>query len=289
MYDPQLIGQAVISGVLMGFLFALVAVGLSLIYGMMDLVNFAHGEMVALGMFVTFWIWKFTNIEPLLTLPLTAMLIGLVGVLAYKLLVRRLLKAPLAAQMFGTFGLSVFLIGGMQFVFSAAHRMPRPGIMSGSIELVGIFLPRGQLISGAIALLCFGFLYLLLNRTETGQAILATAQDCQAASLMGINTELMYTISWGIAGVFAGIAGSLLSNMFSVFPNSGFPWAMAAYVAVVLGGFGSVTGAFIGSVLVGIIQISSSILILPQFKLIILYSIFILILFVRPKGLMGVS
>lgn len=289
MSDPQLIGQAVISGVLMGFLFALVAVGLSLIYGMMDLVNFAHGELVALAMFATFWIWKFLNVDPLIVMPLTAILVGLVGVLIYKVLVRRLLKAPLAAQMFGTFGLSVFLIGGMQFVFSAAHRMPRPGVMSGSVEIAGIFLPRGQLISGVIALLCFGFLYWLLNKTETGQAILATAQDRQAASLMGIDTELMYTLSWGIAGIFAGIAGSLLSNMFSVFPNSGFPWAMSAYVAVVLGGFGSVTGAFIGSILVGVIQISSSILILPQFKLIILYSIFILILFVRPKGLMGIS
>jgi branched-chain amino acid transport system permease protein len=273
----------------MGFLFSLVAVGLSLIYGMMDLVNFAHGEMVALGMFTTFWIWKYTEVEPLVIVPITAVVIGILGVLIYKLLISRLLKAPLAAQMFGTFGLSVFLIGGMQFVFGAAHRMPRPGLMTGSLEVMGLILPYARLVSGAIALLCFGFLYFLLNRTETGQAILATAQDRQAASLMGINADLMYTLSWGIAGIFAGVAGSLLSNMFSVFPNSGFPWAMAAYVSVVLGGFGSVTGAFIGAILVGVIQIASSILILPQFKLIILYSVFVIILFVRPKGLMGVS
>jgi branched-chain amino acid transport system permease protein len=289
MYDPQLIAQAFISGVLMGLLFALVAVGLSLIYGMMDLVNFAHGEMVALGMFTTFWIWKYTELEPLIIVPFTAIVIGVLGILIYKLLIRRLLKAPLAAQMFGTFGLSVFLIGGMQFVFSAAHRMPTPGLMAGSLEVLGVFLPRGRLISGVIALVCFGFLYFLLNKTETGQAILATAQDRQAASLMGINAELMYTLSWGIAGIFAGIAGALLSNMFSVFPNSGFPWAMAAYVSVVLGGFGSVTGAFVGAILVGVIQITSSILILPQLKLIILYTVFVVILFVRPKGLMGVS
>lgn len=287
MFDPLLLSQAIISGIMVGFLFALIAVGLTLIYGMMDMVNFAHGEFLLIGMYTTYWLWKLFGFDPFLTLPVCALVVGLVGLLVYKSLVRKVLKAPMVAQMFSTFGLSVFVSSFIQFLWQPVFRTTRPGLLAGRVEIFGIIFTRLHFMMGVVGVIGFLFVYLLLTKTETGRALQATAQDRQAASLMGIDAEKMYALTWVIAGACTGVAGGLLANIYAAHPAAGFDWALAAYVVVVLGGFGSVPGALLGAMIVGVVEIVSGVFIGTRFKLMIVYLLFLVVLLLRPHGLLG--
>ncbi len=190
--------QSVVSGILMGFVYALIAAGLSLIFGLMEIVNFAHGEFLMLAMYGTFWAWALWSVDPLLSLPLTTAALFGVGVLTYKGIIRWILEAPMLAQIFATFGLAVFLRSAAQFIFGVDFRLIRNPWIQGRISLGGLFIGLPQLTASLAALAAFGFLYWFITRTETGLALQATAQDRQAASLMGINTERMFALGWGI-------------------------------------------------------------------------------------------
>lgn len=287
MPDPQFLAQVALSGFMVGLLFALVAVGLTLIYGMMDLVNFAHGEMLVVGLYTTYWISQLFDIDPLWTLPACAIISGLLGILVHKFLIRHVLRAPMVAQMFSTFGLSVFIISTTQFLWGPIYRSTTPGILAGRIDFFGLLIGRAQFASGMIAFLGFAFVYFLLTKTEIGRALQATAQDRDVAALMGIDTEVMFSLTWAIAGACAGVAGGLLANTYAAYPNAGFIWAMAGYVVVVLGGFGSIPGALVGAIIVGLVQIFSGVFIGSRYKFMIIYLLFLLVLFIRPQGLFG--
>lgn len=287
MFDLSIFIQATITGIFVGFLFALVAVGLTLIYGMMDMVNFAHGEMVLVGLYTAYWLWKLFGVDPLLSVPIAVLTGGATGLLAYRFLVRNVLKAPMVAQMFSTFGLSVFIASSFQFLWGPVFRTTRPGLASGRMELFGILFSRAHVIMGVVALVGFIFVYVLLNMTETGRALQATAQDKQAASLMGIDTEKMFALTWAIAGACVGVAGCLLANIYPAHPSAGFDWGLGAYVVVVLGGFGSVPGALLGAIAVGVVQVLSGVFIGTRYKIMLTYVLFLSVLILRPYGLLG--
>jgi branched-chain amino acid transport system permease protein len=279
--------QGIVSGLLMGFVYALIAAGLSLIFGLMEIVNFAHGEFLMLAMFSTYWAWALWRLDPAVSLPLTAAALFLLGFATYHGLIRWVLGAPMLAQIFATFGLAIFLRSAAQAIWGADFHLVKDPLVQGRISLGGIFIGLPQLVASVGALLAFVFLNWFISRTETGLALQATAQDRQAASLMGINTEWMFALGWGIGAACVGVAGALLTIFFYVFPDVGASFALLAYVTVALGGFGNVPGTLVAGVVVGLIEVLGGLLIAPALKYVAVFVLYLLVVLWRPQGLFG--
>ncbi|MBI4011177.1 MAG: branched-chain amino acid ABC transporter permease [Candidatus Rokubacteria bacterium] len=282
----EIVAQSLVSGLLMGFVYALIAAGLSLIFGLMEIVNFAHGEFLMLAMFATFWAWSLGHLDPLVTLPGAAALLFVLGVLVYKGIISRILGAPMLAQVFATFGLAIFLRSGAQFLWTPDFRLVQNPWVSGRLSLFGLFIGTPQLTAALAALAAFALLYGFITRTETGLALQATAQDRQAAALMGIDTERMFALGWGLGAACVGVAGALLANFFYVFPDVGAVFALIAYVTVALGGFGNVPATLAAGVCVGLVEVLVG-LWAPAFKYVGVFVLYLAVVLVRPQGLFG--
>ena len=224
----EVLVQGLVSGLLMGFVYALIAAGLSLIFGLMEIVNFAHGEFLMGAMFATFWAWALLKLDPLVSLPLTVLLLALFGLLVYHGLIRWILGAPMLAQIFATFGLAIFLRAAAQALWGADFRLVKGPLVDGRISLAGIFIGLPQLVASVGALCAFGLLYWFIRKTETGLALQATSQDRQAAMLMGIDTQRMFALGWAIGAACVGAAGALLAMFFYIFPDVGATFALLA-------------------------------------------------------------
>ena len=280
--------QALVSGLLTGFVFALIAAGLTLIFGVMEIVNFAHGEFLMLSMYLSYFLHTFLRLDPLLALPLNAAALFALGVIVYYALIRRVLKAPMLAQIFATFGLGVFLQNLAQFLWRPDFRTLGETWVSGRrIALAGVFVSGPQLAAAAGAVVTTALLWWLLSRTSTGRALLATAEDKQAAALMGIDPDRMFALAWGIGAACVGVAGALLSTFHYVFPQVGSQFALIAFVAVALGGFGSVLGAFAGGIAIGVVESLSGVFIEPALKNLFVFAIYLIVVLARPRGLLG--
>lgn len=283
----EILLQTLASGVLIGLIYALVAIGLTMIFGVMDIVNFAHGEFLMLGMYSTFWLFALYALDPLVTLPLTVLMLFALGVLLYRTVIVKIINAPMLSQIFATFGLMYLLRGAAQFLWKSDFRSIENSAVSGSVKLLGIQLGQPQLVAGVGAVLVTGIIWYFLNRTRLGAALEATAADKDAARLMGIDSHKMFSLAWGIGAACAGAAGVLLSTFFPIFPDVGANFILLAFVVVNLGGFGSVTGAFWAGILVGVIEVMGGLLLGPQYKLAIVLVLFLGVLMFRPQGLMG--
>jgi branched-chain amino acid transport system permease protein len=283
----EIIAQAVASGLLLGAVYALIAAGLSLIFGLMEIVNFAHGEFLMLAMFTAFWLYALYAVDPLVSLPLAALLLFAIGVATYYGIVKRVLRGPALAQIFATFGLAVFLRGLAQFLWTPDFRVVQAPLVAGRLNVFGLFLGIPQVVASVGALLAFAALFLFLSRTETGQALLATAQDRQAAQVMGIDTDRMFALGWGIGAACVGVAGVLLANFYYVFPDVGAVFALLAYVTVALGGFGSILGALVAGIIVGLVEHLAGLLISPSLKYAAVFALYLAVVLIRPRGLFG--
>jgi branched-chain amino acid transport system permease protein len=283
----DLILQAIISGILMGLIYALVAVGLSLIFGLMEIVNFAHGEFLMLAMFATFWLWAVFGLDPLISLPLVAAMLACGGILVHFGIIRRLLSAPMLAQVCGTFGLAVALRAGAQFLWTPDFRTITSPMSAGRVEIGPVFIGQPQLVAGLICLFAVAALWAFITRTDTGLALQATAQDRQAAAVMGIPTERMWALGWAIGLGCVGIAGCLLSTFYYIFPEVGVNFALLAFVAVALGGFGSIIGSLVAGVLIGLTESLGGLLLDPSYKTLIVFGLYLGVVIVRPMGLFG--
>jgi branched-chain amino acid transport system permease protein len=297
----MIILDALLQGILMGLLFALVALGLTIIFGMMDIVNFAHGEFLMIGMYTTYWTSLLLHIDPLITLPASAIVGMLLGLASYYWLVRYLLRGPMIAQLFGTFGLMLFLRYLAQFLFGIDYRIIQKGLLVGktlSLEIpyLGIFrLDWTKLSAAILSLIAFLLVYYLLHRTKLGKALRATALNREAANYMGIKTERMNALAWMIGGGTVGIAGGLIVNFWYVYPTVGLLFVMIAFASVAMGGFGSIKGAFFAGVLIGVIEmlfpvfghLIGSDFLGPHFKFTIVYFAYFVIVVLRPQGLFG--
>ncbi|MTJ81361.1 MAG: branched-chain amino acid ABC transporter permease [Telmatospirillum sp.] len=282
-----LLTQVLLSGVLIGLIYALVAIGLTLIFGVMDIVNFAHGEFVMLGMYGAFWGVAYLALDPLVTLPLTALLLFAIGVLVYRLVIRKILAAPMLSQIFATFGLMILLRGMAQFLWKPDHRLVSHSLVEGRLTVMGLQFGGPQLVAGAGAVIVTAAVWLFLNRTRLGAALEATAIDREAATLMGIDTGRMFALAWGIGATCAGVAGVLLSTFFPIFPEVGANFILIAFVVVVLGGFGSVAGAFLAGLIVGEVEVLGGFLVGPAYKTALVLTLLLLVLLIRPRGLLG--
>jgi branched-chain amino acid transport system permease protein len=279
--------QTLASGVLIGLIYALVAIGLTMIFGVMDIVNFAHGEFLMLGMYSTFWLFALYALDPMVTLPLTVLMLFAFGVLLYKGLIVRIVNAPMLTQIFTTFGLMYLLRGVAQFLWKPDYRSIQHSSVSGTVKLLGVQLGQPQLVAGVGAVVVTALVWYFLNHTKLGAALEATAADKEAARLMGIDSHKMFSLAWGVGAACAGAAGVLLATFFPIFPDVGANFILLAFVVVNLGGFGSVTGAFWAGMLVGIIEVMGGLLLGPQYKLAVVLVLFLAVLMFRPQGLMG--
>jgi branched-chain amino acid transport system permease protein len=293
--------DALLQGILMGLLFALVALGLTIIFGMMDIVNFAHGEFLMIGMYTTYWTSLLLHIDPLITLPASAIVGMLLGLASYYWLVKYLLRGPMIAQLFGTFGLMLFLRYLAQFLFGIDYRIIQKGLLVGktlSLEFpyLGIFrLDWTKLSAAVLSLIAFLLVYYLLHRTKLGKALRATALNREAANYMGIKTERMNALAWMIGGGTVGIAGGLIVNFWYVYPTIGLLFVMIAFASVAMGGFGSIKGAFFAGILIGMIEMLFPMFghltgwdfFGPHFKFTVVYFAYFIIVVLRPQGLFG--
>jgi branched-chain amino acid transport system permease protein len=283
----EIILQTVMSGLLMGFIYALVAAGLSLIFGLMEIVNFAHGEFLMLSMYAAFWFYVAFGLDPLFSAPLCIAILFALGVATHYGVIRQILDAPMMVQITATFGLAIFLRSLAQFLWSPDFRSIADPIVAGRLEVMGIFIGLPQLVASAGCLAAFGALHLFIHRTETGMALQATAQDREAASLMGIRIDRMYALGWGVGAGCVAVAGVLLTNYYYIFPEVGLIFALIAYVAVAMGGFGSLLGALVAGVLIGLVEALGGLLIDPAYKYVIVFLMYLGIVLLRPQGLLG--
>jgi len=283
----QLLAQTILSGLLIGLVYALVAVGLTLIFGVMDIVNFAHGEFLMLGMYASFWGYALFRLDPLFTLPFTALGLFAVGVLLYRLVIRRIIDAPMLSQVFATFGLMILFRGLAQFLWRPDFRSVDRTVVEGHLAFAGLQLGLPQVTAGVGAVATTGAVLWFLRRTRLGAALEATAADREAAALMGIDGQKMFALAWGIGAACAGVAGALLSTTYPVFPEVGASFILIAFVLVALGGFGSVAGAFWAGILVGVVEVVGGFLWDPAYKMVLVLSLYLLVVWFRPQGLLG--
>jgi len=283
----ELLVQLLVSGLGMGFIFALIAIGLALIYGVVGVVNFAHGEFLMVSMYASYLGFSLGGLDPLVTLPFVAIGMFGFGVAVYYVLMRRVLGAALHAQIFATFGLMVFMQAAAQFIFGADYFAIDHSLLSGALHLGPITLPLPQMAAGVGALLCSTTLYFFVFRTGPGRALRAVSQDRVAALTMGIDADRMNALAWGLASSCVGVAGSLLSNFYYVFPRVGAVFVLVAYVTVALGGFGSISGALVAGVIMGVLQVLSGFFLESALKFVPVYLLYLAVVLLRPKGLLG--
>ena len=243
------------AGLLIGMVLAIVALGLTIIFGVMDIVNFAHGEFLMIGMYTGLLTAQSTGMDPLFTLPVAAIVGFLLGVLCYFGFIKFLLRGPMIAQLLGTFGLMLFLRNLALLIFGSEDRAVHHGILVGkSFDIgMGIIMPATKLAAAGLSVVAFWGIWLLMNRTKIGKALTATALNAQGARYMGIPTERMNALAWGIGVGSVTVAGALIVNFWSVNPFIGLLFTMIAFAIVALGGFGSVPGAFFAGIVVGMI------------------------------------
>jgi branched-chain amino acid transport system permease protein len=286
----QTILQVALSGLLMGLIYALVAAGLSLIFGLMDVVNFAHGELLMLAMYATFFINAGLGLDPLVQLPIVAALMFGVGVVVYRGLIARALSVQFnrgMVQIFVTFGLAIFIRGAAQLAFGGDFRSIGKGWLAGrTVSLGGVFAPLPQLAAGAVCLVGFGAL-LAIGRTEFGRALEATREDRDAVALIGIDRDRIFALGWGLGTAAVGVAGAMLASFYYVSPDVGANFALIAYVTVALGGFGSMMGALVAGLLIGEVEAITAQILEPSLKQLGMFAIYLAVLMFRPRGLFG--
>jgi branched-chain amino acid transport system permease protein len=285
--SEQLLLQLVLSGLGMGFIFALVAIGLTLIYGVMDVVNFAHGEFLMIAMYASYLSYRTWGLDPLVTLPFIVAAMFVFGVFVYYVLIRRVMGSKLNAQIFASFGLMVFLQALAQFIMGADYFAIPNTLLSGVLNIGGLVLPVPQLAAIVGASTATALLYWFVFRTRMGRTLRAAAQDRQAAATLGVNVDLMYALAWGIGAACVGVAGSFLSNFYSVFPRVGAVFVLVAYVVVALGGFGSIHGALVAGILIGLLQVLAGFFVSSELKFVPVYLLYLVVVLLRPRGLFG--
>lgn len=287
----QALGQNLAFGILVGALYGLVALGLSLIFGVTKFLNVAHGELVMFGGYACFWAFSLFGIDPFLSLPITMFLLFIIGAILYKVVFSHTVKlteeSKIKNTMLVAFGLSVILQNLALRFFSADERGITTSYFSTSFTLLGIRLPIIKLASLAIALIFLLALQLFLKKTYMGKAIRATTQNWEAASLMGIDIHKVYLLSFALGAAIAGAAGALVSINYSIQPGMGIGWTMKALIVLVLGGLGNIPGTIIGGLILGLTESATSFFINSNYREVAGLVLFILVLVFRSSGFFG--
>ena len=281
--------QALISGILIGGVYALIGIGLTLIFGVMRIINFAHGELLMLGMYAAYYLFALLHVDPFLSVVIVAPLLFLFGALLQKTILNRALQALPQNQILLTIGIGLILSNAVMLAFTSDYKILTTTYSSASVSAGGISISTPLLISFAITGAITAALYWFLLKTDTGQAIRATAQDREAAQLMGIDVRRMSILAFGLGSALAGTAGALIAPTYYIFPQVGGVFTLKAFVITVLGGMGSVVGATLGGVLIGVAESVGGVYVGAGWKDVVVFVLFLVVLLVRPSGLLGKS
>ncbi len=276
---------SVIDGLLLGFIYGLAAMGLTLIFGVMEVINLAHGPIMALGMFGVYYLSMEMGLNPYLALILVAVLGMVLGLVIYGIAVHRILDAPELSSLLATFSVNMMIIGlGTAFFTTSPYNVE---FSMGSLSLGPIILPWNRVASAIIAVAATALLYFFLYRTPPGKAIRAVSQNRDAAELMGIPSTTMLALSFGIGSMLATVAGGLVATLFSFTILSGATYELKSFVIVVLGGLGNPAGALVGGLILGVMEGVIPVFIETSWVPVIEMVLFVLILLVKPQGLLG--
>ena len=281
------IAQAVVNGLLIGGIYALVSIGVSLIFGVVKIVNFAQGEFVMMGMYISFFLATNFGIDPLVSLAVSMPALFVVGVLLQHFLIRRVLALGDMPQIFLTFAVSLLLLNLALLLFSANYRTVQTSYSDLAIQIGGIYVALAKLIAFVVAMLLSALLWLFLHTTDLGKAMRAAAQNRDVATLMGINPDRVFCVAVGVALALAGAAGSLLMPFYPAYPMVGQVFVLMAFVAVVLGTLGNISGALIASLMMGVAESLGIQFVGADSGLIVVFAMLLLTLALRPSGLFG--
>jgi len=287
----QPIAQNLVFGILVGALYGLAAVGLALVFGVTKFLNVAHGELLMLGGYVSFWLFNLWHVDPFLSLPLAIVSLLVIGAIVYKLLFSRMVKLAEGAKIQNTmlvgFGLGLIL-QNLALRFWTADTRSITTFYSGAVwNVLGVRLPVVRVASMVIAIVLIVALQLFLRRTYTGKALRATVENWEAATLMGIDIYRVYLLSFVMGAALAGVAGALVSVGYSIEPAMGMSWTLKSLVVMVLGGLGSLTGAFAGGLILGVTESATGYFFSLTYREVVGLVLFLLVLIFRPQGLFG--
>jgi len=281
--------QYSLSGLLQGGVYALIGIGLTIIFGVMRVINFAHGDLLMLGMYATWLIFTKTGLDPYVALLATVPLLFLWGAFLQKVFINRVLNALPQNQILLTIGLGLIMSNSMMLIFTSDYRILTTSYSSSSFDLLGLSVSQPLLYSFLVTAAITAALFWFLQRTDTGQAIRATAQDRDAAQLMGINVRGTSILSFGIGSALAGAAGALIAPTYYIYPQVGSAFTLKAFVIVVLGGMGSIVGATLGGLIIGVTESLAAAYVASGLKELVVYVLFLGLLLFKPSGLLGKS
>lgn len=280
--------QGLYEGIINGSILALIAMGIALVWGVMNILSFSQGEFLMLGMFVSYYANRLLGLDPIVAMPLSALVLFVLGIIIYKLIIARALRGPILSQRLITFALSMVLVYSAQLFFGAEYKtLANPVKFSGTIDLGFLTIAKQKLVPFLLALIVAGLLFWFLRYTRMGKAIQATSMDRYAAGLVGINPDRAYTISFALASAVAGAAGCALTYYYYLYPNVGATFQLWGFIAVAMGGFGSITGAFLSGLLMGIADTLTGLYVNTAIKYIGVCVVFLVAVSFRPKGIFG--
>ena len=283
--DPTILAQIVALGLLLGAIYGFVALGLTIVFGVMGVVNLAHGAFTVVGMYVVWFVADTLGLSPFLGIPLAGLTLFVLGVLIQRATIAPVLEASKGASVLVTMAILVILVALVEMTFSATPRELEVG--KGSFEVGGVFFPAGQVYALAAAAVTFLVVWAFLRRTHTGRAIRATADDRVNAAYAGIDVARIDYLTFGLGAGLAGLAGALVTFIQPFDPFLGHEYLTIAFVVVVLGGLGSIPGTLLGGLLVGLLHVFGSFYLPGSYYQVLILSVFILVLLLRPAGLMG--
>jgi branched-chain amino acid transport system permease protein len=283
----MLLAQIVVNGILLGGLYACMAIGFSLIWGVMNIINLAHGSMMMVGAYVTYSLYSRFGIDPILTIPFSAATLFVLGYALQRLVLNRMMTASVFLTLILTFGLDMMLININIGLFTADVRSITTRYSSLALDIGGIRLAYTRILVFIIALLMTLALHQFLKWSRTGRAIRATAQDPRAARVMGVDTAHIYAVTFGLGAAMAAIAGSLITVVYAFSPVIGDPFTLKSFVVVILGGLGNIFGAIVAGMFLGVSENLVSGFLHPGYRDAISFLLLVMTLILRPNGFLG--
>lgn len=282
---PAMIGQVIISGVLSGALYAMVALGLALIFGVMRVINIAHGPLLMLGAYVTYFLFSGAGMNPFLTVPVSMAVLFVVGVILQRTLVFRVVDAPELSSLLLTFGISIALVNLAQNLFTSDLRAIE--YVTGSWLVAGLAFSKPRVIAFLFAAALTGLAFLFLKTTRLGKAIRATSQSREVAMVCGVDVGRIHMLTFGLASALAAGGGALLAVIVAIQPEMGQVWTFKSFLVIVLGGAGNYPGALLGGLLLGLVEQLASLFLTTQLSEVVAYVLLVVVLLIRPTGLLG--
>jgi branched-chain amino acid transport system permease protein len=279
--------QVLLNGILMGGIYASVAVGFSLIFGVLRIINVVHGEFIMLGAFITYWLFAIFHLDPFLSIPVSFVILFACGFLLQRFVINRIIQAPEIMSLLLTFGLSLIIANIALTAWTGDYRLVNPEYAGSSLKIASLTIPYVRLATFLFAVVAVSGLYLFLQHTDTGRAIRGTAQNKDGARLQGVRPSSVYAVTFGLGAAITGVAGSFISLNFSVFPAMGGDYLLFSFFIVVIGGMGHIPGALAGGLILGILQSVVTSFLSGGLMYILMFAILYVVLIVRPAGIFG--